>query len=159
MRLVGRPRTPHPRQPLITTAQPSTANPLDTLPPTVKLYKNCVITCSTCNQIDNQPNDTYSVHMSDTIFDWNARKNAENIRKHGVSFEEAQTVFLDENAIRFHDPEHSGTEDRFLMLGLSLKSRTLVVCHCYRNADRVIRLISARKANRKEQNDYLHYWE
>ena len=97
--------------------------------------------------------------MSDTIFDWDARKNAENIRKHGVSFEEAQTVFLDENALRFHDPEHSGEEDRFLMLGLSLKSRVLVVCHCYRNEDRVIRLIPARKANRKEQNDYLHYWD
>ena len=97
--------------------------------------------------------------MPDTIFDWDARKNAENIRKHGISFEEAQTVFLDENALRFHDPEHSGTEDRFLMLGLSLKSRALVVCHCYRNEDRVIRLISARKANRKERNDYLHYWD
>ncbi len=97
--------------------------------------------------------------MSDTIFDWDARKNRENIRKHGVSFEEAQTVFLDEHAVRFHDPEHSETEDRFLMLGLSLKSRTLVVCHCYRGDDRVIRLISARKANRSEQNDYQHYWD
>lgn len=97
--------------------------------------------------------------MSETTFDWDEQKNRENTRKHGVSFEEAQTVFLDENAVRFHDPEHSGTEDRFLILGTSLKSRTLVVCHCYRDEERVIRLISARKANRKEQNDYRHYWD
>jgi len=97
--------------------------------------------------------------MSETIFEWDEQKSLSNSRKHGVSFDEAQTVFLDENALRFHDPEHSGTEDRFLMLGLSLKLRVLVVCHCHRDEDRVIRLISARKANRKEQNDYHHYWD
>ena len=78
----------------------------------------------------------------------------ENRRKHGVSFDEAQTVFFDENAIRFFDPDHSRDEDRFLMLGISVRLRTLVVCHCYRAGDEVIRIISARKANRKEEKVY-----
>ena len=81
-------------------------------------------------------------------------KNRKNTREHGVSFEEAQTVFLDENAIRFFDPDHSGEEDRFIMLGISFKLRVLVVCHCYRENDEVIRLISARKADKEECKDY-----
>ncbi|HAM49159.1 MAG TPA: hypothetical protein DCP92_00095 [Nitrospiraceae bacterium] len=92
--------------------------------------------------------------MSDIRFDWDAAKDLENIRKHRVSFEEAQTVFLDENAIRYFDPDHSGDEDRFLMLGMSFKLRAIVVCHGYRVSDSVIRIISARKANRKEQESY-----
>ena len=87
-------------------------------------------------------------------FDWDERKNRENKRKHKVSFEEARTVFLDENAIRFFDPEHSDDEDRFLMLGMSFTLRVLVVCHCYRADDATIRIISARKADRKEQASY-----
>ncbi|MBT3194485.1 MAG: BrnT family toxin [Verrucomicrobia bacterium] len=66
----------------------------------------------------------------------------------------AQTVFLDENAIRFFDPDHSQDEDRFLMLGMSFTLRVLVVCHCYRGDDSVIRIISARKADKREQSDY-----
>jgi uncharacterized DUF497 family protein len=96
--------------------------------------------------------------MSDIRFQWNEAKNRENKRKHGVSFEEAQTVFLDENAIRYLDPDHSTDEDRFLMLGISFKLRVLVVCHCYRMSDSVIRIISARKANKKETSDYWKCW-
>jgi uncharacterized DUF497 family protein len=87
-------------------------------------------------------------------FKWDENRNRKNKRKHGVSFEEAQTVFLDENAIRFFDPDHSEEEDRFIMLGISFKLRALVVCHCYRENDEVIRLISARKADKDEIRDY-----
>jgi uncharacterized DUF497 family protein len=87
-------------------------------------------------------------------FKWDENKNRKNKRKHGVSFEEAQTVFLDENAIRFFDPDHSEEEDRFIMLGISFKLRVLVVCHCHRENDEVIRLISARKADKDEIRDY-----
>ena len=89
--------------------------------------------------------------MQDIEFKWDERKSRENKRKHKVSFEEAQTVFLDENAIRFFDPDHSQDEDRFLMLGMSFTLRVLVVCHCYREDDSVIRIISARKADKREQ--------
>ena len=106
--------------------------------------------------IDKVPCNTYDVHMKDLRFEWDEAKNRENIRKHGVSFDEAQTVFLDENAIRFFDPDHSQDEDRFIMLGLSFKLRVLVVCHCCREDDTVIRLISARKADKHEAKDYWH---
>jgi len=92
--------------------------------------------------------------MSGIQFKWDENKNRKNKREHGVSFEEAQTVFLDENAIRFFDPDHSEDEDRFIMLGISFKLRVLVVCHCYRESDEVIRLISARKADKDEIRDY-----
>jgi uncharacterized DUF497 family protein len=92
--------------------------------------------------------------MNDIQFEWDERKNRENKRKHKVSFEEAQSVFLDENALRFFDPDHSKDEDRFLMLGMSFALRVLVVCHCYREGDSVIRIISARKADKREQSDY-----
>lgn len=92
--------------------------------------------------------------MTDVRFEWDKAKNRENIRKHGVSFEEAQTVFLDENAMRFFDPDHSQDEDRFIMLGMSFKLRVLVVCHCHRKNDTVIRIISARKADKHEAKDY-----
>ena len=92
--------------------------------------------------------------MNGIQFKWDENKNRKNKREHGVSFEEAQTVFLDENAIRFFDPDHSEEEDRFIMLGISFKLRVLVVCHCYRENDEVIRLISARKADKEECKDY-----
>ncbi|MAE64705.1 MAG: hypothetical protein CMJ18_10605 [Phycisphaeraceae bacterium] len=92
--------------------------------------------------------------MDQIRFEWDERKNADNQRKHKISFEEAQTVFFDENAIRYFDPDHSGDEDRFLMLGLSFVVRVLVVCHCYREDDSVIRIISARKADKREQANY-----
>lgn len=96
----------------------------------------------------------YIVCMSDIRFEWDERKSLANKRKHKVSFEEAQSVFLDENAIRFFDPDHSQNEDRFLMLGMSFTLRVLVVCHCHREDDSVIRIISARKADKCEQSDY-----
>jgi uncharacterized protein len=92
--------------------------------------------------------------MSEIRFEWDEAKNRKNVRKHGVSFEEAQTVFLDENAVRFIDPDHSADEDRFLMLGLSCRLRVLVVCHCFRVNDSIIRIISARKADKAEEADY-----
>jgi uncharacterized DUF497 family protein len=92
--------------------------------------------------------------MSDLRFEWSKTKNDENIKKHGISFEEAQTVFFDENAIRFFDPDHSLSEDRFIMVGMSFSLRTLVVCHCYRENDAVIRIISARKADKTESKNY-----
>ena len=96
----------------------------------------------------------YIVHMDEIRFEWDDRKSRENKRRHGVSFEEAQTVFLDERAIRYFDPDHSADEDRFIMLGMSFNLRVLVVCHCYRAADSSIRIISARKANKKEAKAY-----
>jgi len=92
--------------------------------------------------------------MPDLKFEWDEEKNRENIRKHGVSFQEAQSVFLDENAVRYFDPDHSGDEDRFVMLGMSFQLRVLVVCHCFRKNDEIIRIISARKADKKEAGGY-----
>jgi len=94
--------------------------------------------------------------MSELRFEWNEEKNKTNKKKHGVSFEEAKTVFLDENARLIPDPEHSMGEDRFVILGLSSLLRTLVVCHCYRENDDVIRIISARKANSEEEHQYIN---
>jgi uncharacterized DUF497 family protein len=92
--------------------------------------------------------------MSEMRFEWDEAKNRKNRRAHGVSFEEAQTVFLDESALRFFDPDHSEVEDRFLMLGISFRLRILIICHCYRASDTVIRIISARKADPQEDADY-----
>jgi uncharacterized DUF497 family protein len=92
--------------------------------------------------------------MGKIAFEWDQAKSDTNSKKHGVSFEEARTVFYDENAIRFFDPDHSDEEDRFILLGMSYKLRTLVVCHCYRKNDSVIRIISARKATKHEEKSY-----
>jgi len=90
-------------------------------------------------------------------FEWDPRKNAANQRKHGVSFEEAQTVFYDERALLREDPDEE-EEDRFVLLGLSATLRTLVVCHCYRESESVIRIISARRAHKEERRDYERRW-
>ncbi len=91
----------------------------------------------------------------DTIrFEWDANKDRINRRKHRISFEEAKTVFYDEDAIVIDDPEHSAEEDRFIILGLSEKTNLLIVCHCYREAETVIRIISARKATKTEARQY-----
>lgn len=87
-------------------------------------------------------------------FEWDPAKAEENLRKHGVSFEEARTVFYDEFAVEFYDDEHSEWEDRFLLLGLSARLQLLLVCHCYRESESVIRLISAREATRSEAGSY-----
>ncbi len=88
-------------------------------------------------------------------FEWDPKKAAANLRKHGASFEDAQTVFADEHAKLIDDPDHSGTEDRFVLLGLSSSLKLLVVCHCYRLEGHVIRIISARNAEGREKNSYL----
>jgi uncharacterized protein len=87
-------------------------------------------------------------------FQWDEQKNDLNIKKHGVSFDEAKTVFYDEYAIQYLDPDHSENEDRFLLLGTSFKLKTIVVCHCFRQDDAIIRIISARKADKDEQQVY-----
>ena len=92
--------------------------------------------------------------MKSLSFSWDNRKNKANQKKHGVSFEEAQTVFFDENAIEFFDPDHSEDEDRFLMLGLSYRVRILVVSYCLLKDYSEIRIISARKATKNEQKVY-----
>jgi len=92
--------------------------------------------------------------MKDLYFDWSEAKNKANVRKHGVSFEEAKSVFFDEYALLIADPDHSENEDRFVLLGLSAKLRLLLVCHCFEANDGLIRVISCRKANRKEMSLY-----
>jgi len=87
-------------------------------------------------------------------FDWDPAKATGNLRKHGVSFEEAQSVFYDEFAIQFFDDDHSNIEERFLMLGLSAQARLLLVCHCEREPENVIRIISARRATKRESTFY-----
>lgn len=87
-------------------------------------------------------------------FDWNAAKAAANLKKHGVTFEEAQTVFYDEFAVQFYDEENSSNEERFLMLGMSSGARLLLVCHCERDGGGIIRIISARKATKHESSYY-----
>jgi uncharacterized DUF497 family protein len=87
-------------------------------------------------------------------FEWNRSKAASNKMKHGVSFEEAQTVFFDEFAVQFFDTEHSTHEDRYLMLGISSPGRLLLVCHCESSDRNIIRIISARKATARER---MHY--
>lgn len=91
--------------------------------------------------------------MPDLRFEWDEKKNRANRKRHGVSFEEAQTVFLDDNALLIDDPHHSVDEVRFLLLGLSSALRVLVVCHCVRESGNVIRIIS-RKADRPERSAY-----
>jgi len=95
--------------------------------------------------------------MDELSFEWDERKNRANIKKHGVSFDEARTVFYDENATHFFDPDHSEDEDRFILLGISFNLRNLVVCHCFRESETVVRIISARKADRDEESEYWRY--
>ncbi len=92
--------------------------------------------------------------MSDYPFIWDDEKNAINIKKHGVSFDEATSVFDDDNAVYLDDDAHSQEEERFIIIGMSDKNKLLMVCHCYRDNDSIIRLISARRANNKEHDSY-----
>ncbi len=87
-------------------------------------------------------------------FEWDENKNLINQRKHGISFEEAKTVFYDIFAILFDDPDHSEYEDRFLIIGTSLSKGICLVSHCYRGEGDTIRIISARKATKREQSVY-----
>ena len=87
-------------------------------------------------------------------FEWNQPKATANLKKHGISFEEAQSVFHDEFATQFYDDEHSSSEDRFIMLGMSSRARVLVICHCERESGDLIRIISARRATKRESTFY-----
>jgi len=95
--------------------------------------------------------------MKNLRFTWDNGKNRQNKKKHGIPFEEAQTTFYDENARLILDPDHSADGERFILLGISVKLRILLVCHCYREKESLIRIISARKANKKEQKKYVGY--
>ncbi len=95
--------------------------------------------------------------MGNIEFAWDRRKAQSNLAKHGVSFEEAQTVFLDESARLIDDPDHSQEEERFVLLGYSFRARCLIVSHCYRGSDSVIRLISARRATTHEAELYWRF--
>ena len=92
--------------------------------------------------------------MNDLEFEWDDRKNKANQRKHGVSFDEAATAFADEQGLLIGDPDHLEDEDRFILLGLSSAIRLLVVVHCYRESESVVRIISARKATKTERTQY-----
>ncbi len=87
-------------------------------------------------------------------FEWDHNKNKTNQRKHGISFEEAKTVFYDDYAVLFDDPDHSQEEDRFLIIGLSQREKQCIVRHCYRESDEIIRIISARKETKSETAFY-----
>ena len=97
--------------------------------------------------------------MASLRFEWDPRKAAANLAKHGVTFGEAETAFYDDHAAILEDPDHSAAEERFLLLGLSAALRVLVVVHCVREAGTVIRLISARKATRSERAQYDARWK
>lgn len=96
--------------------------------------------------------------MNALRIEWDETKNSANRHKHGISFEEAATVFSDDHALLIADPEHSDHEDRFILLGMSSSLRIMIVCHCYRVQDDVIRIISARKATPVEQKGYIKRW-
>lgn len=97
--------------------------------------------------------------MAELRFEWDPRKDAANQRKHGITFEEARSVFADEHALLLDDPDHSTAEDRFVLLGLSARFRIVVVVHAYRAGDDVIRIISARKATKSERGRYDERWQ
>jgi len=92
--------------------------------------------------------------LSERTFAWDEEKQAANIKKHKITFIEATTVFDDENALIRDDPDHSQNEDRFIIIGFSENARLFIVCHCNRTDDSIIRIITARKANRRERREY-----
>jgi uncharacterized protein len=100
----------------------------------------------------------YNVITNGLSFEWDARKAVLNKRRHDLSFNEAETVFFDENALLIYDPDHSQEEDRFILMGLSARLRLVVVSHTYRKDERVIRIISARTATKREQRQYWQRW-
>lgn len=95
--------------------------------------------------------------MDEIVFEWDGQKAQHNQQKHGISFEEAETVFCDDNARLIYDPDHSQDEDRFILLGMSTVMRVLVVCHVHRQGGNVIRIISARRATKQEQRQYQSF--
>ena len=87
-------------------------------------------------------------------FEWDDNKNVINSKKHGIDFQEAQSVFFDENGLLISDPDHSEFEERFILIGMSNKAELIIVSHCYRNNEEIIRIISARKATKNEYQQY-----
>ena len=102
--------------------------------------------------------NNYNIIMDMIKFEWDENKNRTNQQKHGISFDEAKTVFYDENAILFDDPEHSREEERFLIIGVTTNEKICIASHCYKDNDKKIRLISARKATKSERKTYLENW-
>jgi hypothetical protein len=100
----------------------------------------------------------YNVNTCQLLFDWNEEKSRRNKQKHGLSFEDAKHAFSDENALLIHDLDHSEEESRFVLLGLDSRFGLLVVSHAYREDDRIIRIISARRASRREAEQYWLRW-
>lgn len=98
------------------------------------------------------------VEYDGIFFDWDDAKEDVNKRKHGITFEEAMTAFVDEHAQIYDDEEHSCNEERFILIGYSEKPRLLTVCHCYRDSDTITRIISARKASQQERQKYENGW-
>jgi uncharacterized protein len=92
--------------------------------------------------------------MPELRFIWDQQKDRANRLKHGIAFEEVETVFYDEHARKYSDPDHSESEERFILLGMSRRLRVLVVCHCYRESESIMRIISARRARRNEEKVY-----
>ena len=88
-------------------------------------------------------------------FEWDKEKEKKNLIKHKIDFSEASTVFLDEEGLLMSDPDHSKNEERYLLLGMSNKGNILIVSHCYRGKEEIIRIISARKANKREARSYI----
>jgi uncharacterized protein len=103
-------------------------------------------------QLDLQKNHKYNVCM--ITFEWDETKAVANLKKHKVSFEEAKSIFFDDFGVQFFDDDHSSDEERFLMLGMSVSAKLLIVCHCERDQSAVIRIISARKATKRESAFY-----
>lgn len=99
----------------------------------------------------------YTVHMEEIEFEWDSKKAKGNFKKHGISFDDAKAAFYDEAAIVFHDPDHSTDEDRFILLGLSIRAGVLIVCHCVKDEQSVVRIISARAADKQEESNYWEY--
>ena len=104
--------------------------------------------------VDQKLQCSYHSGMTTLRFEWDESKAKANLKKHGISFEEAKTVFYDERARLIADPDHSDDEERFILLGYSAGLKLMVVCHCYRAEENVIRIISARKATRREAASY-----
>lgn len=116
----------------------------------------CFAAVRPAGMIDKRGIGQYNNTMNRLRFEWDPEKNEINKRKHRISFEEAKTVFYDDDAKVIDDPDHSQEEERFLILGLSQSAKLLVVCHCYRESETVIRLISARKATKTETKQYFN---
>jgi uncharacterized DUF497 family protein len=107
------------------------------------------------SKLNSTSGNNYLIIMTEHRFTWDQRKNLSNHKKHGIYFQEAVTVFYDEDGVEYYDPDHSEDEDRFIMLGISRNLRVLVVSYCYRESETTIRIISSRKADNQEIRNYF----